>query len=55
MNPQTSSLAQITSQILYPLVQAAETRDPNIVKVRVLFVIRLYYVKKNLSQLIGSK
>ena len=32
MNPQ-SSLSQITSQVLYPLVQAAETKDPKIVKV----------------------
>lgn len=32
MNPQ-SSLSQITSQVLYPLVQAAETKDAKIVKV----------------------
>lgn len=33
MNPQSSSLALISSQILYPLVQAAEIKDPKIVKV----------------------
>ncbi|XP_047499034.1 protein MON2 homolog isoform X3 [Penaeus chinensis] len=40
MNPQ-SSLAQITSQILYPLVQAAETKDPKIVKLALAIMQRL--------------
>ncbi|XP_069945836.1 protein MON2 homolog isoform X3 [Cherax quadricarinatus] len=40
MNPQ-SSLSQITSQILYPLVQAAETKDPKIVKLSLGLIQRL--------------
>uniref|UniRef100_A0A0N7ZAU2 Protein MON2 homolog n=1 Tax=Scylla olivacea TaxID=85551 RepID=A0A0N7ZAU2_SCYOL len=40
MNPQ-SSLSQITSQVLYPLVQAAETKDPKIVKLSLTLMQRL--------------
>ncbi|KAK4313902.1 hypothetical protein Pmani_014784 [Petrolisthes manimaculis] len=40
MNPQ-SSLAQITSQVLYPLVQAAETKDAKIVKLSLSLMQRL--------------
>ncbi|XP_066938872.1 protein MON2 homolog isoform X2 [Macrobrachium rosenbergii] len=39
-NPQ-STLAQITTQILYPLVQAAETKDPKIVKLSIGLMQRL--------------
>lgn len=44
MNPQSSSLALISSQILYPLVQAAETKDSKIVKVKVTFDYCHYFL-----------
>lgn len=42
MNPQ-SSLSQITSQVLYPLVQAAETKDAKIVKVGYYYYFCCHY------------
>ena len=50
MNPQ-SSLSQITSQVLYPLVQAAETKDHKIVKVSIIFWPQLvnFYLKQVIS------
>ncbi|CAL4062138.1 unnamed protein product, partial [Meganyctiphanes norvegica] len=41
MNSSQSSLSQITSQILYPLVQAAETKDPKIAKLSLGVMQRL--------------
>lgn len=43
MNPQ-SSLSQITSQVLYPLVQAAETKDPKVVKVCTSLQVRWFII-----------
>ncbi|RXG68969.1 Protein MON2-like protein [Armadillidium vulgare] len=54
MNPQSSSLALISSQILYPLVQAAETKDSKIVKLSLSLIQRLIVAGSVIDQACGE-